>query len=211
MRSQWVMSRLSLLFSLMPLLSGCGYAFQNSKNPLAEKEGVRKIYVKPLVNNTYKPGIENVVYNALIRTLSVHRRVVLVNRADDADAELSGSVGAAGYGMSAAVNANQLLGFPRNGGALGQGDQRSTIQIAYEYSASLTCTFSLTRVHHEPGRKDAIWGAGFSRNKLFNAANQLGPQGDTSALINESEFDRALSDLAASMMDDVHESMLAMF
>ena len=41
--------------------------------------------------------------------------------------------------------------------------------------------------------------------------NQLGVIGNTSALINDSEFERSLADLAASMMGDLHESMLAMF
>jgi hypothetical protein len=190
-------------------LSGCGYTLQNSKSPLTEKEGVRKIYVASLVNDTYKAGVEITVYNALLRTLSVHRRVELVNRPEDADAELRGKVTLAGYSAVAGTSAISL----NPGNVLGAADKFANVQIATQYSASLTCTFALVRRHPNLAlkQKEILWNAGFSRSELFNASNQLGAQGDTSALINESEFDRALNDLATAMMGDVHESMLAMF
>src|SRR6185312_2812483 len=94
---------------------------------------------------------------------------------------------------------------------IGSGDIRANIQIATEYSATLSCDFMLVRPHPAPKQKAVVWTGSFSRSKLFEASNNLGAEGDTSALINESEFDRALSDMASSMMDDVHESMLAMF
>ncbi|MEK6579060.1 MAG: hypothetical protein AABZ55_07515, partial [Bdellovibrionota bacterium] len=87
----------------------------------------------------------------------------------------------------------------------------SIYKVAWEYQAALTCQFDLQRTVIAPGKKPVIWTGGFSRSKPYPGSNQLGPPGTTSALINESEFERALSDLAENMMEDVHESMLAMF
>jgi hypothetical protein len=200
---------LACLASLQTM-SGCGYAFQSSKSPLTEKEGIRKVYVSSLVNDTYKAGVEITVYNALLRVLSVHRRIELVGRPEDADAELRGKVIVATYVAGASTPAISLVPILTQ---FGSGDQRSNILIATEYEASLGCTFTLVRRHPNLAlkQKEILWSASFSRGEPFNASNQLGTQGDTSTLINESEFDRALSDLATAMMGDVHESMLAMF
>src|SRR5579885_3492945 len=125
------MNRLRMLFSalsaasILCLVSGCGYTLQNSHSELADKEGVRKIYVMPLVNNTYKPGVENTIYNALVQTLSVHRRVRLVNREDQADAVLKGNVTEADFGPSATVPASQLN--PAN--TLSQSDKFATVLV----------------------------------------------------------------------------------
>jgi hypothetical protein len=202
---------------------------------LLEREHIRRVYVRPLVNNTYKPGVQNVVYNALIRTLLQHRRVHLAKRIEDADAVLDGAIGAAEVGSAGATSAG---GLSPSGVGPGDGPPITTI-----YNATLTCTFSLSRTEsssktfpprppsgrigplteaeakeaalHEGSirlpRTGSLWAQSFSRAKPFLAANQLDVPGTTSALINESEFDRALADLAVSMMDDLHESMLAMF
>ncbi len=188
------------------LSSGCGYTFQNSRNPLLVRDGVQKIYVSPVVNNTYKAGIENIVFNNLLRTLVAHGRVTLVHHLEEADALLEGSVGGASYGASASTSVSEL-----NPSGLGAILSTSQFPVATEYTASLACSFILTWRVAKPGKKEIIWSSSFGRSKPFPAANQLDVPGTTSALINDSEFDRALSDLAKSMMDDVHESMLAIF
>jgi hypothetical protein len=197
---------LSILISLLLGASGCGYTFQTSNSPLAEREGIRKIYVAPMQNNTYTPGVENVVYNALIQTLSVHRRVTLVSNPHDADAVLKGAVSEADY-ISTASNPAQGL----NPTDVAQNSNFTNILIAFYYSATLGCGFVLERVDPSPLQKKIVWSAAFTRSKPFAASNQVGVPGTTSALINASEFDRALSDIANSMTGDIHESMLAMF
>lgn len=189
------------------LASGCGYTLQTSRSPLTEKEGIHKIYVSPLVNNTYTPGVENTVYNALVEVISVHRRVTLVNDKADADAILTGKIVTAEFVAGPSTTANTLQ--PTN--ALPSADLRANILIATEYEAALSCSFVLTRAHPEPGKRTILWTSSFSRGKPFAGNNQLGVQGDTSVLINQSEFERALGDLSVSMMGDLHESMLAMF
>lgn len=199
------------------LLSGCGYTLQNSKGSSLELEGVERVYVAPVKNASFKPGIENLVYNELIRVIAAGRRVRLVEKPELADAILEGQVMAANYKSSSATSADNI--YPK---------ERKTIAIsvATEYVASVTCAFKLKRTKQSipalAKRKTLsaadlaklelpIWESAFSRDKRFPGNNQKGEFGTTSALINESEFDRALGDIAHGMMQDVHESMLAMF
>jgi len=202
-------NRLNLfLFGLALPLASCGYALQTSRSPLLEREGVRKVFVEPLTNNSYKPGVENLVYNALIRTLSSYKRVVLVSQREEADAILTGNVSGAGYAPSALAGVG---GLNPAGLAAERSIPTKDFSVASEYSASLSCAFALTRRNPQPGQRGALWASTFTRTSPFPALNQLDVVGTTSALINESEFDRALRNMANSMMADLHESMLAMF
>src|SRR4051812_48658503 len=97
---------LTILLALFA--SGCGYALQNSKSVLLEKEGIRRVYVAPLTNNTFKAGVENLIYNALVKSIASHRRVVLVTRREDADAILSGIVNDASSSTVASQPASGL-------------------------------------------------------------------------------------------------------
>lgn len=194
------------------LVTGCGYYLQTSHNELLDKEGIRKVYIKPLINNTYKPGVENVVYNALIRILLSHRRVKIVQNEQDADAVLQGTVSVAQFSIAGSAYAYQLAPYLGGNAVLpGSGLNISLTSIATVYMASLGCDFTLNRRVVPPGKRKLVWGSSFSRNEPFSAANQLDVPGTTSALINDSEFERALSEMANNMMYDVHESMLAMF
>jgi Lipopolysaccharide-assembly len=186
---------------------GCGYSFQNSKNDLYDKEGVQKIYVSPLTNNSYKPGVENLVYNNLIRTLAAHGKVTLVQNPEDADAILSGTVVTASYmGSGAETTVSQL-----NPQGVGSTLPTSNFVIATEYTANLVCSFSLVRRSFKVGKRGQIWSSQFNRSKPFPASNQLDVLGTTSSLINDSEFDRVLADLARNITDDAHDAMLARF
>jgi hypothetical protein len=187
-------------------VTGCGYSFQNSHNPLEYREGIRRVYVSPVINNTYKPGVENLVYNQLIRIFSSHRRVAVVQDPEQADAVLQGTVVDALYAGGPGTTVINL-----NPQGLGQALPTAPFVISTIYTANLNCAFSLIRRNSLPGKKGIVWASSFARSKQFPASNQLDVPGTTSALINESEFDRALQDLAHSMMDDLHESMLAMF
>lgn len=196
---------LSLMLGAVLTFPGCGYVLLTSKSPILEKEGVRRVYVKPLTNNTFKPGVENVVYNALVRTLLAHRRVELVQDEKDADAVLQGTINFAQFGISAPTNASNIAppNFPAG--------LVPSVTVPSIYSAVLGCDFSLVRSSPKRGRTTLIWGQSFSRSKPFPSSNQLDVPGTTSALINESEFERAISEIATIMVDDVHDSMLSMF
>lgn len=198
--------RFSFLVAGVAGASGCGYSFQNSHNPLAELQGVRRVYVSPVINNTYKPGVENLVYNQLVRIFASRRRVTVVQDPENADAVLNGTVQDASYGGAGGTTVDRL-----NPQGLGSGLPTAPFVISTVYTANLNCAFSLIRRNPPPGKRGVVWASSFGRAKQFPASNQLDVPGTTSALINESEFDRVLQDLAHSMMDDLHESMLAMF
>jgi hypothetical protein len=180
---------------LIPILlttTGCGYTLQNSHSPLSEKEGIQKVYLRPLLNNTFKVGVENAVFNALLKTIVAHRRVSVVSRPEEADAILEGTVNVAQYsGMAATA----ILGRT----------------VTSQYNAILNCSFKLNRRNPGPRQKQLLWSGAFQRTKPFASAVQAGVRGETTAPLNESEFDRVLSDLATGMVGEVHESMLAMF
>jgi hypothetical protein len=183
------------------LFSGCGYTLQRSYNQFFKEEGIEKVYVEPLGNDTFKPGVEIVVYNALISEIASHGQVKLVLDPTKADAILRGTVTEASFSASDPVSVDTLR--PEKTGP-------DSVTVASFYLASLHCSFFMERMQTQKHDSN-VWGAGFSRRKTFPGNTQLGVLGTTSALINESEFDRALSDLATSMMADVHESLMVIF
>ena len=193
-------------FILSLYLTGCGYALKDSKSILVEQEGIHRVFIAPIVNNSYKPGIESVIYNELTRIITEQGSIQSVGRMSEADAVLEGTVQASSYQGSASAQVVNL-----NPAGLGSGLPTAPYIISTEYTANLNCSFHLKRTHPLPDKKEEIWASSFSRSKPFPAANQLDVPGMTAPLINESEFDRALFDLAKSMMADLNESMLAMF
>jgi hypothetical protein len=202
-RRRW--TRTAAVVGLALGASGCGYTLQTSKNPILLQKGVRTIYVAPLQNDTFKPGADNVVYNQLIQVLAAGGEVRLVEHLENADAILRGRVTSASYIPTSPKPSDQLFNpFVAK-------DQIPLASVASEYTANLSCAFTLERTHPRPGEATVIWTSGFSRAKRFPANNQLGVFGTTGPLINDSEFDRALRDMAGSMMGDLRESMLAMF
>lgn len=180
-------------------LASCGYTLQNSRSPLLDKEGIHRIFIESPYNKTYKVGIESLVYNALVKNLSSHQTLKLVQSKEEADAVLKEVVTVAEYAGTGAQ------GFIYQGAG-----------INTEYRAVLTCLFTLERSVVPPGKKKVFWTSTFSRTHPFQAGNRdpnggVPNNGATAGLINESEFDRALQVMATNMMDDVHESMLAIF
>lgn len=182
--------------------SGCGYALQNSKGNSLEEYGVHSVYVAPVENQSYKPGVENVVFNELRQQISLGRRVKVATSPDHADAVLEGRVTSATYAATAATSADSI--YPTN-------LQTIQIPVATEYQASISCEFRLRRTGAQTKGPAELWRQVFSQTKRFPGNNQKASFGTTSPLINESEFDRALREMAQSMMHDVHESMLVRF
>ena len=157
--------------------------------------------MKPVKNLTYKPGVENLFYNELVQSLLTSRRVKLVDRPEISDAILETSVDQANYQASATTSASDI--FPSTVRAI-------EITIATEYQASVTASFALKR--QKNGHTTvSVWESSFSRSRRFAGNNQKIEYGTTSALINESDFDRALGEIAHGMMQDVRETMLARF
>ena len=83
--------------------------------------------------------------------------------------------------------------------------------VAQSYSAGLSCTFTLKKIKRKEGENPILWSNSFSKGKQFPSANQLDVPGTTSPLINQSEFERALGDLAPMIALDAEESMFSRF
>jgi hypothetical protein len=186
---------------LLGSAAGCGYALENSRSNSLREVGVSRVYVSPVKNRTYKPGVENLVYNELVQALLVGHRLKLVDRPEVADAILESSVDNATYTPTATTSADSI--FPTTVSAI-------QITVATEYQADVRCSFRLKRQKNGVGA-ETIWESDFSRSKRFAGNNQKVEYGTTSGLINESEFDRTLKEVAHGMMQDVHEAMVARF
>jgi hypothetical protein len=155
-----------------------------------------------MTNSTYRAGVENTVFNALVRSVSGSPEIRAVSRRQDADAILSGRVVGVSRNVSGVLKASDLN--PKGLGA-------PNILVATEYVAVLDCEFSLHSMAPDGSKDKSLWTGRFSRSKPFPANNQLWSLGSTSALINESELDRSLSDVAELMSGDVVQSMLEDF
>ncbi len=209
------MNRALFLIASFFTLTGCGYTLQTSKGAALRSEGIERIYIAPIKNKSFKPGVENLAYNSLVQIMAAGRRVRLVDRASEADAILEGEVSQAAYSPSNTTSADSIYKLSV---------KTINIPVATEYQAVVACSFHLKRMGTIPLKdgvtlsmdklKDPspfIWQSSFSKNKRFPGNNQKAELGSTSPLINESEFDRALETIFKSMMQEVHESMLAMF
>lgn len=189
--------------------TGCGYGIRRpGTNLLSEKEGIHKIYVAPFNNQSLKPGVENVVFNQVSRVLASSAQIQIVSFEKDADAVLKGVVESASYASAGGAPVQSLK--PEK---MGEGSFIATRNVATQYAANLSASFILTRrvaVSKTKGPGN-IWSGGFSRGKNFQANNQLGMFGTTNALINDSNFDRSLSEIAISMAYDLQESLFSQF
>ncbi len=184
-----------LAFCVMSVLQGCGYNLRGDTRPLFDKYEIKTVYVPPVKNNSYKAGVEIVVYNALRKKLSEGGYIRIVDKEDLADASFSAIVYKAYYDAGAATTANVLSSVEGN-------TAPSNVQVATLYTVNLKVAFVLRKL------KDSkvIWSDELTRSKTFAATTYLGSLGSTSALINESDFDRTLSDLSLTIVTDAEES-----
>ncbi len=202
--------RLGTTIAILACLSfanfGCaGYQFKNaSRSSLVHVYGVSTVFVRPIVNDTYKAGVENLVYSQVLRLLASQPGVRVVREEALAEAVVSGRVAEAGYTMSATTTTDRLFPSTLNLGLSGSADT----PIAAEFRAVLGFSLELRK---RDGGPHPLWASAFNRSRTFPSNFQLGVYGSTSNLLNESEFDRMLRELAQTMMVDVQESMLSRF
>lgn len=180
------------------LFSACGYTLRGNTRVFFEQNEIRTLYVAPVENDSYKAGVEITVYNALRKRIAQGGYVRVVDQKALADAEIRAKVIQAGYSPSGITTADQLA--PVQTGP-------SNIQIASAYNVTLNISFEL----EEFKKKKVLWQDSLSRQKSFSASTYLGALGTTSALINESDFERTLSDLSAGIVMDAEESMNSIF
>ena len=195
--------KLQLLILLV--CSSCGYTLQRSNNDVLTEMGIRKIYVAPVKNMSFKPGVENILYNELLKMVAASRRLEIVEKPEYADVVLNGRVDSAAYSPSATTSSDSVFG--------GVNNSPKTIQmiVATEYQAALNFSLSLMRNQGVGAPKKEIWGSSYARTKRFPSNIQKVEYGTTSQLISESNFDRVLKEMAHATMIEVQESMLSLF
>jgi hypothetical protein len=186
---------------LLPLSLGffsCGYTLRGNTRVFFENHQIRTLYVAPVKNNSFKAGVEILVYNALRKRVAQGNYVRIVDSKDQADADLMATIQTANYTPAGITTTDQIA-------PIGSGP--SNVQIASEYLVSLSISFQL--FEHKTNKM--VWSDSLSRNKSFSASTYLGSLGTTSALINESDFERALSELSVGVVMDAEESMNSIF
>jgi hypothetical protein len=184
------------LGAFLLLLSGCGYHLRGTDRLLFDQNQIRRLHVAPVRNDSYKAGVDILIYNAVRKRLASGGYVTLTEKAEDADAVLNTTVLGASYSPLSLTTSDQLA--PLRTGP-------SFVQVATSYLVTLNCKFSLQK-----GDK-ILWQNSVLRSKSFVAQTYLGILGTTSALINESEFERTLTTLADSVSVDADEMMNAVF
>lgn len=181
---------------LVVLISGCGYHLRGTDRLLFDENQIKRLHVAPVKNDSFKAGVDITLYNAIRKRIASGNYVVLTEKEDDADAVLYATVLGASYSPLSLTTSDQLA-------PLGTGP--SFVQVATSYLVTLNCSFRLQK-----GEK-VLWQNGVQRTKSFVAQTYLGILGTTSALINESEFERTLISLADSVSVDADETMNAVF
>ena len=186
------------------VLTACGYNLRGNTRPFFEKNNIHNIYVEPVKNDSYKAGIEITVYNALRKRIAQGGYVRLVDKESLADAKITSSVMDASYTPAAITTGDQISsGDP----TIPLHPELSNIQIAKSYNVNLKVRFTLYLEH--PAK--VLWGDVIYRSKSFASTVYLGQAGSTSALINESDYERSLSELSVNVVTDADESINTIF
>ncbi|MBS1958875.1 MAG: hypothetical protein JST80_05315 [Bdellovibrionales bacterium] len=180
--------------------SGCGYHLRGNTREFFNDHHIQTIYVAPARNNSFKAGVEITLYNALRKKIALGGYVKIVDSPNDADARIASAIQDAAYSPYATAGVQSLSPTST---AL---DRPGDLYVASLYEAKLRVQFKLS-----DRRDTTLWSDELTRTKRFSASTFFGGQGSTSALINESEFERTLSDLFVSIVTDAEESINTAF
>jgi len=191
------------LFTLL-LSSGCGYQLRGNTRPFFDKNKIHNIYVDPVKNDSYKAGVEITVYNALRKRIALGGYVRIVDKESLADAKFTAIVTDASYSPGAITTGDQI---PTGDPAHPFNTDLGNLQIAKTYNVYLKVKFILVGEHPQK----VLWTDEIQRSNSFPATIYLGPTGSTSALINESVYEKQLADLSDGIVTDAEESINTIF
>ncbi|MBU6154480.1 MAG: hypothetical protein KGP28_09285 [Bdellovibrionales bacterium] len=179
-------------------LTGCGYTLRGNTRVFFDQNEIRTLYVAPVRNDSFKAGVEIMVYNAIRKRIAQGGYVRIVDARSLADGEIRATVLDATYSPAGITTADQIA--PVQTGP-------SNVQIASAYNVNLNISFEMESLK----TKKTLWRDSILRQKSFSASTYLGPLGTTSGLINESDFERTLGELSSSIVMDAEESMNSIF
>ena len=194
-----LMKRFAIFSVVTTLVGGCGYHMRGVDRPFFKSRDLKTLYVHPVLNNSYKAGVEISVYNAIRKRFAQGGYIRLVTSLSDADASIQATVLTASYSPQAVTTADKLA-------YVGVSKGPSTVQIASSYQVSLNVQFEMV-----DRSKKRLWSDTVSRSKGFPASTYMGTLGTTSALINEGAFERTLQELSVVVATDAEESVNSIF
>ncbi len=175
---------------LCVILSGCGYSFQAKKNPLAQV-GIQKIYIQQFRNETFRPGVEQLFSSAMVREFQKSGAFRIVASEDEADAILLGTIS----GVDTSVSSPRTV---VSGG--------KELEVGSQFNGNVTC---LVRLKDRTGRE--IFSQSATGSKIYPGGIDLGDEGSTISLNNESEHRLAIQFMASQMMASIYQRMVDTF
>ncbi len=188
--------------------TSCGYALRGDARPFFENHHIHTLYISPVKNNSYKAGVEITVYNALRKRISEGGYVRMVDSMSSADARFDAFVQDAStipYSLTTASALQTANPIVVNQTTLPPGP--TTVLVSSGYNVTLNVRFQLTDLRS--GK--VLWADTLTRSKVFIASTYIGNLGNTSALINDSEFEKTLVELSANVVTDAEESVNTIF
>jgi hypothetical protein len=180
-------------------LAGCGYQWQR-KSTAWSNRGVHRVFVRSLLNNTLISGVEVPFSSALLREFARGERIGLVTDENAADALVTGIVNV----VSSQPNSQTTVDVISNQPAA---KSLTDFVIASDYLVTATVTVRLER----PKTGEVLWTQTFTQAKIYPGGNRFGQEGSTSSLINSSQEQLALSDIAQIIASDAYDTMLEAF
>jgi hypothetical protein len=182
------------------LFSGCGYSFQGASSHW-KAQGINRVFVRMLTNDTLHAGVEVTFTSALIKEFARNQRFRVVEDEKNADATIEGSVTSAEAIINSANGVTALSNNDPAAAILGD------VNVATEYRA--TGSISVQLVRREP--KSVVWTQSFYGEKIYQGNNRFGLSGTTSSLINASDQQLALNEVATQVASDAADTMLEGF
>ena len=185
---------------LLVFVSACsGYRWQDKSNPWAEK-GYHKVYVSIMLNNSLRSGAEVPFTSAFVRAFSRGNKLRVVSDEGDADILVNANLDNI---ASEIISSTRVVDITKDASA----EALSDVMVATDYiaKASVTVRFVTKKTN------ETLIEQKFERSKIYQGNNRFGKLGTTSALINDSQFQVALNEVARSIAADAYDTMLESF
>lgn len=184
---------------LSALAAGCGYGWQNKGNHWKD-EGVAKVYIREVTNNTLITGIEATFTSALVKEFSRGNRIRVVSSEKEADAIVSSTIDSVATTFTPGTVEQLAQDDPR-------AKELTDFVIASEYTVTAVMAVNLIRKNDQK----VMWSQSFSRPRVYPANNRFGLRGTTSTLINASQEAIALGEIAQFLATDAYDAMFEAF
>ena len=185
---------------------GCSYKFQSAVNPWQEYS-IKTVYIKIISNNSLRAGEEVHFTSAFVKTFSRGNKLKVVNDSKNADVVVNASIENIASTISSSTNVPTLTQDKVASQKL------SDMVVATEYIATATVAVQLTKGENNlnPKIPSVLLVQNFTRQKIYPANTQFGLPGTTSVLINDSQFQLALNEIATGISADAYDTMLEYF